>query len=93
MSWVAVVGSDPVSVRQLDICRAVRPPEVAGAVRCDDLDNLNEPACLATPSFPVFCNLETKECTAAGLRVTREDFAELSRTGASSQTTPPAPPP
>ena len=96
MSWVVVVGDDEVSRRQLEVCRTLRPPEVRGAIRCDDLDNHLHPVCTSLPQFPAFCDATTNACAPAGLRETAADFAALTPAaaggGTPSRTTAPGPP-
>jgi len=74
--WVVVLDSDPLSQEQLQVCRAVHPPEVKGAIRCDDEENSNNPLCSEIDYFPAFCHVNENSCV-YGVRRTLDEFAQL----------------
>jgi hypothetical protein len=97
MSWVVVLDDDPVSREQREVCRALKPAQLQGAVLCSQPEN--KEICDAVDYFPAFCR--GTECV-YGLRVTEADFAKLDtmRSTAATpsaaptpRTTPPAPTP
>lgn len=94
-AWVVVLDSDEVSQRQLQVCRATRPPELQGAIHCDDPDNASNPLCTELDYFPAFCNVQRNSCV-YGLRQTRDDFEQLvalTTTAPPTHTTAPRPSP
>lgn len=74
--WVAVLGADPVSRAQLNVCQSERPATLAGAILCDDEANRAAPLCAAVSHFPAFCHQETRECR-IGYRGTRASLEAL----------------
>lgn len=86
--WVVVV--DKTSHRQLEVCKAVRPSTLRGAVDCDDLDNAHADVCREVASFPAFCHVPTNQCV-YGTRDTPEaleSLATLAQTNQSSSRAP-----
>lgn len=74
--WVVVVGADPTSQRQLEICNAERPPLLHAAIRCDAPENAGAAACMHVPRLPAFCHTESNVCV-YGLRDTRDALERI----------------
>ena len=89
--WVVVLDADPVSRRQLEVCKALRP-SLAGAIQCDLSENEDAKICTAVHYFPAFCNVTHNQCS-YGLRATRAELEALTEFDLSPQTTPQDPPP
>ena len=88
--WVVVVGDDAVSKKQMDVCRALKPP-LHGAVECHLDTNADASVCTKTRFLPAFCNVQTDECV-YGLRTEMRDIEALLTTPTLPQTTAPTPP-
>lgn len=70
--WVVVLDvDDPVSQKQLDICKQQKP-DLKGVVECDK--ESKEPLCHSVDYFPAFCEAESNRCV-YGLRQQFEEFS------------------
>lgn len=74
-NWVVIVDSDPVSQKQLQVCKDLKP-DLKGAILCQDPENDKSAICNTVERFPAFCHHTRNSCV-YGLRPDAESLEEL----------------